>query len=453
MDSDQLPRLGRALIAVALLGAGVALAAAPAPQQQLPGVEAPAAPEAATPQGAPPSAETPPAEKPPSQPPTLTNFTFDWRQIIPIPEFIIDPNEGNTYGILFAYLVKDDQDEVRYMFAPDFRYNATKGAFPNFRLFGYPTATERYSILIGKSTTRDENYEIEYADRGLWDARAFVLAHFLFARDSTERFWGFGNESLQSQESNYTSQDLFGDLNPGVWLLPQVSLSYRMRIRRFSVQPGQVTSEPFIAVEHPDVRTRGLEPGHYFQHEIALTYDTRDSIDQPTGGTYANAYVDGANQHLGSSTGFTAFGFQCREFVPFRGEKKNPILAMRALIDYLQGGTHTPFWLMNDLGGRTYLRGYGGDRFIDLNRFLMSAELRTRVYERRLFGVNTQLELAPYVEAGRVFHEISNSPVNDMHWVGGLGFRGVVRPQIVAFVDIGRGDEGTKVFTGIDYPF
>src|SRR5215472_9981106 len=124
MDSDQLPRLGRALIAVALLGAGVARAAAPAPQQQLPGVEAPAAPEAATPEGAPPSAETPPAEKPPSQPPTLMNFTFDWRQIIPIPEFIIDPNEGNTYGILFAYLVKDDQDEVRYMFAPDFRYNA-----------------------------------------------------------------------------------------------------------------------------------------------------------------------------------------------------------------------------------------------------------------------------------------------------------------------------------------
>ena len=43
--------------------------------------------------------------------------------------------------------------------------------------------------------------------------------------------------------------------------------------------------------------------------------------------------------------------------------------------------------------------------------------------------------------------------MNDLHWVYGFGFRGVVRPQIVGFVDIGRGSEGVSVFTGVDYPF
>jgi len=28
-----------------------------------------------------------------------------------------------------------------------------------------------------------------------------------------------------------------------------------------------------------------------------------------------------------------------------------------------------------------------------------------------------------------------------------------VRPQIVGFVDIGYGSEGTAIFTGVDYPF
>jgi outer membrane translocation and assembly module TamA len=173
----------------------------------------------------------------------------------------------------------------------------------------------------------------------------------------------------------------------------------------------------------------------------------------PTQGAYGNAYVDGADRHVGSSTSFVAFGFEWRNFQPFRGERRNPILAVRALVDYLQGGTDTPFWLRNSLGGRRTLRGYGSDRFIDFNRALVSAELRTRVYEHRIFGVKGEVELAPFIETGQVFRHISDSPVDHLHVVGGMGFRAIVRPQIVAFVDVGYGSEGDAIFTGIDYPF
>src|SRR5262249_34556733 len=162
-------------------------------------------------------------------------------------------------------------------------------------------------------------------------------------------------------------------------------------------------------------------------------------------GTFANAYVDAADRHVGSHTSFVAWGLEWRKFLPFRGERRNPILAMRALVDYLEGGTDTPFWLRNSLGGHRYLRGYGGDRFIDFNRSLFGAELRTRVYERRLFGVKAEVELAPFLEAGQVFRHVDDPPLDDLHWVGGLGFRGLVRPQIVAFVDLGRGSEGFSV--------
>ena len=95
---------------------------------------------------------------------------------IPIPEIITDPNEGNTVGLLGVVLFLDQKDEIRYMLAPDLQYNRTKGVFPTFRLFGYPTPLRRYSILIGKSTTKDEDYELEFSDRGYWEGRAFILA-------------------------------------------------------------------------------------------------------------------------------------------------------------------------------------------------------------------------------------------------------------------------------------
>src|SRR5882724_10601947 len=97
------------------------------------------------------------------------------RSFIPVPEIIVDPNEGNTVGLLGVVLFLDEKDEIRYMLAPDLRYNKTTGFFPTFRLFGYPTPERRYSIVLGKSTTKDQDYELEFSDRGLWDKRAFVL--------------------------------------------------------------------------------------------------------------------------------------------------------------------------------------------------------------------------------------------------------------------------------------
>jgi hypothetical protein len=453
MGTHELPGSFRALIALVLLGATVTAVRAEEPPASRVVAAADSEPHGA-PSDVPPSPEVVPPPDVPEEVPVAAKASN--YSVVPIPEIILDPNEGDTYGLMGVLLFKNDKDEITYMVAPDVRYTETKGVFPSFRLFGYPTPERRYTIQVGKSTTRDEDYEVEYADRGLLDKKAFFLAKGLYERDSTERFFGFGNDSNEKAESNYTGEDLYADANPGYWVLPDLNVNYRMRIRRYNTQPGQVNAIPDVGDPrakggHPFVP--GRESAVYWQHRLAINYDTRDSIDMPTEGTYANAYVDAADRHVGSHSSFVAFGFEWRDFIPFRGEHRNPILAMRAFVDYLQGGTDTPFWLRNSLGGRRALRGFGGDRFVDFNRSLISAELRTRVYERRLFGVNGELELAPFFEFGQVFRHIYDPPFDDPHFVGGLGFRALVRPQIVAFVDVGYGEEGNAIFTGIDYPF
>src|SRR5262245_23763371 len=381
------------------------------------------------------------------------------RSFIPIPEFITDPNEGNTIGLLGVVLFLDEKDEIRYMVAPDVRYNKTTGFFPTFRLFGYPTPERRYSIVLGKSTTKDQDYELEFSDRSLWDGRAFVLASVVHEDDSTERFFGLRNDSRETAESNYTSVETLAQATPGIWLLPHLNLSYSMRIRRYAVETGQVSSVPSIFEVHPkvpgvqDVNTHppSRTAAVYWAHRVALTYDSRDERDIPSRGTLGVIYTEVADHTLGSATSFVKFGAEWRDFIPiYHG---NPILAMRLLADYVSGPGDTPFWELSMLGGRRTLRGYGSQRFVDFNRSLATAELRTRVWQHKVFGVNLELELAPFLEAGQVFQRLNDSPVSDLHTVGGLGVRGVVRPQIVGFVDIGYGSEGTAIFTGVDYPF
>src|SRR5262249_31356360 len=125
---------------------------------------------------------------------------------VPVPEIILDPNEGNTYGVMGVWMFLNEQSEIQYMLAPDIRYNQTKGFFPTLRLFGYPTPLRRSQLALGKSTTKDEDYEGEYYDRSLLDGRAFLRALGRFEQDSTERFFGFGNNSKESNEANYTSR-------------------------------------------------------------------------------------------------------------------------------------------------------------------------------------------------------------------------------------------------------
>ncbi|MBI3770949.1 MAG: BamA/TamA family outer membrane protein [Deltaproteobacteria bacterium] len=370
------------------------------------------------------------------------------KSYIPLPEILTDPNEGNTYGFLGVVLFLDEQKIIKYILAPDVRYNHITGVDPTFRLFGYPSIARKWSVVLGKSEHIDEDYDLRYEDNGFWQNRARLFANFEFEQDSSERFFGFGNGSSQKAESNYTGRQL----NALVWLAyrlqPTLSLTYRTRVRVFRVEKGGVDNLPSIEDEHPG--TPGLGGATIVGQEFGLLYDTRDDTNIPRQGALGVFTAELVPRALGSSLSFVKYAAEGRKFIPIHDRI---VLAMRARADYIAGPSDVPFFEQNDLGGHESLRGFGGGRFVDKDRVFASAELRTRVYRREIFGVNAELELAPFADFGQVFHSSRSSPFNDLHAVGGLGFRGVVPPQVVGFVDIGLGEQGLAAFTGLEYPF
>jgi outer membrane protein assembly factor BamA len=370
------------------------------------------------------------------------------KSFIPLPEILTDPNEGNTYGFLQVVLFLDEQKIIKYILAPDVRYNKITGVYPTFRLFGYPSIARKWSVVLRKSQNIDEDYDLRYEDNAFWQDRARLFASLEYEQDSSERFFGFGNGSSEKDESNYTARQL----NAVVWLAyrlqPTLSFTYSSRLRVFRVRQGGVDSLPFIRKEHPD--TPGLGGATIVGQEFGLLYDTRDDTNIPRQGALGLFTAEIIPRALGSSLSFVKYAVEARKFIPFRDRF---VLAIHARADYIQGPDDVPFFEQNEVGGRDTLRGFGSGRFVDKDRLFASAELRTRVYRREIFGVNAQLEIAPFLDVGQVFHSLQDSPVKNLHAVGGLGFRGVVPPQVVGFVDIGLGEQGLAAFTGLEYPF
>lgn len=149
---------------------------------------------------------------------------------------------------------------------------------------------------------------------------------------------------------------------------------------------------------------------------------------------------------------FTKYNLEAKGFVPLRPDNKY-ILALHSALDYLQDGDDAPFYERNSVGGIHSLRAFGSNRFTDNDCFVLQAELRDNVYEREIFGVRAHLEVAPFLDAAKVFHSSREFPLEDLHLVGGLGVRAVVVPQVVAYVDFGSSGGAPAAFTGIDYPF
>jgi hypothetical protein len=90
---------------------------------------------------------------------------------------------------------------------------------------------------------------------------------------------------------------------------------------------------------------------------------------------------------------------------------------------------------------------------VDSSSVLVNIEERIRLFRYRLFNVNTDWEIAPFLDLGAVARDLLNVTAKNFFAVPGVGFRAVVRPNVVGRVDIGFGKDGPAIFATLGYPF
>jgi outer membrane protein assembly factor BamA len=386
-------------------------------------------------------------------PPPLTNDTFG-EQVkvvtVPLPVIAASPNEGLSSGALVAFLLHNDKDEVSTLLAPQVNYNPNFGVTTSLYGAFYPSPVRSWEFNISKSTRVNEDYEFKYVDRSLWDDRAEGRSFLYIFTDGSARFFGFGSNSLQANQTN------FGDRELGITL----SLAYRIagnlrlvagdRLRRVDISQGAVRSVPFIGDKFSSVEVPGIEGFTVHAQKLGLIYSTLDLPDLPTDGLYAEASVEKSAKDFGSSVGFVHYQAEIKGYAPSGSARW--ITVFRIAYNRTSGDD-VPFLERSILGGETTLRGYGRNRFIDSTSLLLNLEERIRVFRWRVFNVMTDWEVAPFVDYGGVMGSLGSMQRDDFKISPGVGFRAVVRPNIVGRVDIGFGKEGWAVFVGLGYPF
>jgi hypothetical protein len=374
---------------------------------------------------------------------------------IPLPEVATDPNGDTTIGFLPVWLFTNDKNQIHQLFAPDLTYNPNLGIGGTIRYFSYPSEDTQWYIVAGgaEKIARDVDflYSTGRTRQDWWSFDARVR----YERDPNERFFGVGNHTSESTETNFTTEQLFAEGRFGLNITPQFQLALELRPRYINIQRGAFSDIPFTGTFFP--RLRGLRSNYELFSRMILSYDTRDSVSIPRRGVWFTVFGGLADRALLSSVSYSVFGGEGRYYYPL-GQRFT--LASHAALRYMPVGNSAPFWSLSrlggdrsDLGGRQPLRGFGDSRFVDNNLFVTNIELRTRVFGLDIFGTRATLELAPFVEVGRVFHQLNTNPFSSLHPVGGLGFRGIAEPFVVGYVDVGFGGKGAAVFSGIDYPF
>jgi Omp85 superfamily domain len=374
---------------------------------------------------------------------------------IPIPEIDTEPHSGLTLGVIPTWLRTNTRDEIERIIAPDIIHSQYFGWGSRMRIFGYPSADTQWSVVGGLKQRVEREFDGRYLTGQTRTGAVSWSIEATYDRSGTPRFFGLGNRSVRSDETSYVDNQALVAASIGRNFTPRLQLAYVVRPRYVEVLPAVLHGLPSIGTLFPVLKGIGSE--HELQHSGMLTYDTRDSLIIPHSGARYIIYDGFVSRAVGSSVSYSYFGVEARHYWAFGPDVT---LAWHAAARYMPSAGNAPFWALSSLGGdrsaiaeREPLRGYGADRYIDRNMFASGMELRTRIANFNAFGTHVSLEVAPFVDAGKVFADLGASPFSRLHATPGLGVRGVASPFVVGYVDIGFAHGKAAVFSGINYPF
>lgn len=369
---------------------------------------------------------------------------------IPLPLIASSPNEGISGGALTAFLFHNKNDEINALVAPQVNYNQNFGVTTSLYSAFYPTPDRNIEISLSQSTIINDDYEFKLRDKTYFDKKLEVnLLPFVFS-DGSARFFGFNANSTQQQETNYTDKEVGFNLSAGYDIGHHFQVILGERYRDVTIEPGAVKGIPYIKDEFSSSSVPGINGFATHAQRISLVYSTLDSTIAPTIGGFAKATVETALKALGGTNDFQRYEVEAKGFIPL--DDARYISVFRFMYSQTQGNS-VPFLEQSILGGEDTLRGYGRNRFIDNSFLLCNLEERIRLFRWEVFNVTADWELAPFVDLGAVLDTLDKASTGDFEFNPGIGFRAIVRPNIIGRVDMGVGREGPAIFVGLGYPF
>jgi hypothetical protein len=378
--------------------------------------------------------------------PVAEGYTF-----VPIPIFYTNPNIGTGFGIM-PILLYHPERRIEVIAAPSIDYNRTESLAFTSRIFWYPTLREELFVFNSVSLEGQMDQEARFHGHGRFFPEFDFTARGYLYVDGTRRFFGMGAGTQEADETNYEQSEIGVEGDFGYLIWDTVRLGVTTRYRRTSTDDGIVRDLPSTLDVFPGVPGVGAKGVDALAIGGHITFDLRDSRATPTRGVFLDVFGEAAPKGLISDFAFWRWIVDARVLLPVVTRRWTHV--MRATWHGVSADDETPFWELPTLGGANNLRGFGLGRFTDENYLLFSAEERFRIFELTVERNRLILEVAGFLDAGRVYGRGGGLGADDWQFVPGAGVRMLLPDSgIVARGDFGYGSEGLAAFIVLGYPF
>ena len=277
-------------------------------------------------------------------------------------------------------------------------------------------------------------------------------------RDIRARYYGRGNDSELESDFLDPSSDRFIDEDYYYYILKEPRFIFNL-LRHIW---GPIATSVGLGLERTDVSPRG-EKAFYLDKGTpdgvkdgvtgfigaTLSWDSRDDDAIPRRGTFHEwSYETSRNSFLGlffEEIDFQRYTFTDIRYFPLTTRLN---LAHRMVFEVLSGSV--PLTAYGEIGGRKRIKGLGGgdslrgfdtQRFTDNVRFFSNTELRYWLRDMRFFRQYLELHGVLFVDTGRVWPELEELTLRDMHFTTGAGLRIYWNADFVIRLGIGISSE------------
>lgn len=332
-----------------------------------------------------------------------------------------------------------------------------------------------------------QQHILSYEGYFIGDSPYRLRAVLTFERNTAANYFGNGTSTLADLDYQGTSYATYGaavnaagpryyhflyDRPQGQVLLERSFWGGRLRaLYGLNVQYESVTrydtaqATTKLGADCAAGLATGCDGGWNDTLRAGVAYDTRDFDPDPNSGVFVDSVGQWSAKGFGSLANYLRLTTAARAYVSPFPRLADSVLAGRVLYSIQSSGV--PFFAMDTLamaggsddftdqaglGGERTLRGYRQDRFIGPVAADANVEVRWTFAKFSLLKQYWSLQVAPFVDTGRVFDRVGLS-LDDWKVDGGVGLRvGWNRSTIVMFdFGVSREDTGFYIDTGMPF--
>jgi hypothetical protein len=333
----------------------------------------------------------------------------------------------------------NEHGQIDTITAPDIIHSQYFGWGAHWRYVRNPSEDRKWSLVAGAKQHAERTFDWE-EDAGLLRNDDWSwMAHAMYDRTATDRFYGLGNNTLRQDQTTYVDNQFRLEGSIGRNFSHALQLAYGARLVSVEIEPGVLPGVPSIETRFPGLPGVGDE--HELQQRLELAWDTRDSAEITRAGERFVLYAGFAQKGLVSTASYTFWGIDASIF---RRVSPDTVFAGHAALRIMPSDEYVPFWALSSVGGDRAvigadqpLRAVPQGRYIDRNSFSTTLEMRHQVAAFRMFGSDLALEVDPFVDLGKVFTRANQNPFDELHTNFGIGFRVLANPFVVGYLDLG----------------